>query len=105
VNRVHELPKLSGERAVLEAELAQHLPDFPAAAELGAVPQRNDLLTRMLAAAEDARALAQRDHQGLERLRKAIGHDLPYVEVPAFDRDVHDLGALERLSHHLAQAT
>jgi anion-transporting ArsA/GET3 family ATPase len=99
VNRVHELPQTTGDRALLEAELAKELPDFP-------TPEaRADLLTRMLAAAEDARALAQRDHQGLERLRKAIGRELPYVEVPAFDRDVHDLGALERLSHHLAQAT
>jgi hypothetical protein len=38
-------------------------------------------------------------------LYKAVGHDLPFVKVPAFDRDVHDLGALARLSHHLAQAT
>lgn len=96
VNRVHEQPPAIGDHARLAAELAQQLPDYPAP---------DELLSRMLTAAEDARAMAQRDHQGLERLRKAIGHDLPYVEVPAFERDVHDLGALARLSHHLAQAT
>ncbi|MEY4575713.1 MAG: hypothetical protein RL701_416 [Pseudomonadota bacterium] len=95
VNRVHAPVAPLEERSKLAAELRQHWP------EPAAVPE---LLGRMLAAVADARVLAQRDQQGLERLHKAVGHDLPYVEVPAFDRDVHDLGALSRLSHHLAQA-
>jgi hypothetical protein len=63
------------------------------------------VLDRLWHATEDAARLAARDQQGLVRLRKSVGQDLPYVEVPAFERDVHDLGALTRLSHHLAQAT
>jgi anion-transporting ArsA/GET3 family ATPase len=98
VNRVHELVEISDDRALLGRELRQRLGESlsPAA--------EDSLLSRMLTAAHEARVQALRDHQGLERLRKAVGHDLPYVEVPAFERDVHDLGALHRLSHHLAQA-
>jgi anion-transporting ArsA/GET3 family ATPase len=93
VNRVHlaNLPSAS------EDQLAQELERFwPVSA------RAHDVLPRMLRAAQDANVLAQRDQQGLERLRKSVGSDLPYVEVPAFERDVHDLGALSRLSHHLA---
>jgi anion-transporting ArsA/GET3 family ATPase len=93
VNRVHALIESDGAHDALLGELKARLPERVAA---------DDLLARMLAASEDARVLALRDHQGLERLRKAAGHDLPFVEVPAFDRDVHDLAALARLSHHLA---
>jgi anion-transporting ArsA/GET3 family ATPase len=95
VNRVHAAAPPTGDRLQLTAELAHYLPQ-PEAAE--------SLLDRMWRAAQEAASLAQRDHQGLLRLRKAVGPDLPYVEVPAFERDVHDLGALTRLSHHLAQA-
>jgi anion-transporting ArsA/GET3 family ATPase len=95
VNRVHTAAPPHGDKPQLTAELAQHLPQPEAA---------GSLLDRMWRAAEDAALLAQRDHQGLVRLRKAVGSELPYVEVPAFERDVHDLGALTRLSHHLAQA-
>jgi anion-transporting ArsA/GET3 family ATPase len=96
VNRVHSTPPPQGDRAQLVAELAKYWPEPDAA---------GSLLDRMWRATEDAAQLAQRDQQGLVRLRKAVGNDLPYVEVPAFERDVHDLGALTRLSHHLAQAT
>ena len=93
VNRVHLANLPSAGRDELAAELAGHWPERAAV---------DDVLSRMLRATEDASVLAQRDHQGLERLRKSVGPDLPYVEVPAFERDVHDLGALSRLSHHLA---
>lgn len=97
VNRVHPMvqPTPSDKRAALTAELAQHWPEPSAAPEL---------LQRLVRAGADARILALRDQQGLERLHKTVGADWPYVEVPAFERDVHDLGALARLSHHLAQA-
>lgn len=97
VNRVHAPVAAidSKQRPALLDELASHWPE---------PTEAPDLLPRMLSAAADARVLALRDHQGLERLHKAVGQDLPYVEVPAFERDVHDLGALARLSHHLAQA-
>jgi anion-transporting ArsA/GET3 family ATPase len=97
VNRVHEVPPAPGDRAALAAELALQLrPDY-------ADSQVEDFLSRMLTAAEEARVLALRDQQGLDRLRKSIGDDLPWVTVPAFERDVHDLAALARLSHHLAE--
>jgi hypothetical protein len=59
------------------------------------------LLARLQTATEDATTMARRDLQGLKRLRKSVGDDLPYVEVPAFDRDVHELGSLARLSEYL----
>jgi anion-transporting ArsA/GET3 family ATPase len=93
VNRVHNATMPGAPREELARELARIWPEPEAA---------DDVLARMWRAAEDASVLAQRDHQGLERLRKSVGQDLPYVEVPAFERDVHDLGALSRLSHHLA---
>jgi hypothetical protein len=55
----------------------------------------------MVVATEDARTLARRDLSGLKRLRKSIGEQLAYVEVPEFDRDVHELGSLARLSGYL----
>lgn len=94
VNRVHVAELPSAPEDQLAAELAQYWPE----------PHAPDVLARMMRAAEDAHVLAQRDQQGLERLRKSVGQDLPYAEVPAFERDVHDLGALSRLSHHLAKA-
>ena len=95
VNRVHSAT-LPNAPNVTEAELAEEL------ARYWPEGRAQDVLSRMLRAAHDADVLAQRDQQGLERLRKSVGQDLPYVEVPAFERDVHDLGALSRLSHHLA---
>jgi anion-transporting ArsA/GET3 family ATPase len=93
VNRVHPVIDLPADRALAARELQN-----------AGVEQldRADLMARMFAAAEDARGQALLDRQGLERLRKAVGDDLPFVEVPAFDRDVHDLAALARLSNHLA---
>ena len=95
VNRVHSAT-LPNAPNVTEAELAEEL------ARYWPEGRAQDVLSRMLRAAHDADVLAQRDQQGLERLRKSVGQDLPYVEVPAFERDVHDLGALSRLSHYLA---
>jgi anion-transporting ArsA/GET3 family ATPase len=93
INRVNTLTAPEVPRPQLAAELARAWP----------VPESTDgLLSRMLQARDDAMALVQRDQHGLERLQKAVGHDLPYVEVPAFARDVHDLGALSRLSNYLA---
>jgi anion-transporting ArsA/GET3 family ATPase len=93
VNRVHPPLDLQIDRAVAARELAGAGVEFL---------DRPDLLARMFTAAEDAREQSLRDQQGLERLRKSVGQDLPFVEVPAFDRDVHDLAALARLSNHLA---
>ncbi|HEX4355860.1 MAG TPA: ArsA-related P-loop ATPase [Polyangiales bacterium] len=96
VNRVHEPVEISPDRAAERRELESALE------ELAVTDDVDALLARMLDAASDARVIAQRDQQGLSRLRNAAGGDLAYVEVPAFDRDVHDLAALANLSHYLA---
>jgi anion-transporting ArsA/GET3 family ATPase len=95
VNRVHAAVPEATDRGALQSELVSHLQDQPAT-------EAPELLSRMLTASADARVLAARDRQGLLRLRKTVGSDLAYVEVPAFERDVHDLSALARLSQYLA---
>ena len=110
VNRVHAAVPAYDERGpsrdALASELQRYWPDSANVTSVasGQAGPPNDLLSRMFHAAADARILAHRDRQGLERLHRAVGPDLPCVEVPAFERDVHDLGALERLSHYLAPA-
>ena len=98
VNRVHAPLPVEADRAALAAELRLHWQALPGPESAEA------LLQRMLEAGESARALALRDQHGLIRLQRVIGPDLAYVEVPAFDRDVHDLAALANLSRHLAPA-
>jgi anion-transporting ArsA/GET3 family ATPase len=95
VNRVHAAPDVEASNGALREELAE----FFNAHGISADPEQ--LLSRMQSAADDARTMARRDLQGLKRLRKSVGDDLPYVEVPAFDRDVHELGSLARLSGYL----
>jgi anion-transporting ArsA/GET3 family ATPase len=98
VNRVHALVEADGKPEALLTELEGALADRTRSI------RARDLLARMLEASADARVLALRDQQGLQRLRRSMGSELAYVEVPAFDRDVHDLSALARLSQHLAPA-
>jgi anion-transporting ArsA/GET3 family ATPase len=95
VNRVHGLVDVESDSDALLAELKTALADAPGI-------EAAKLWPRMREAAADARVLALRDQMGLQRLRRAMGSELPYVEVPAFERDVHDLAALARLSQHLA---
>jgi anion-transporting ArsA/GET3 family ATPase len=94
VNRVHALPELSNDRAPLAGELSAFV-------EARGLAAPSSLLPRMIVATEDVRTLARRDLSGLKRLRKSIGEQLAYVEVPEFDRDVHELGSLARLSGYL----
>jgi hypothetical protein len=95
VNRVHAAPELEYDDDDASSELASFLSSRGLSLDVGR------LWERMQTAAEDAFTLARRDLQGLKRLRKSVGDDLPYVEVPAFDRDVHELGSLARLSEYL----
>lgn len=95
VNRVHHAPELDPDDDQAPDKLASFL------ASRAASVDAESLWRRMLTAAEDALVQARRDLSGLKRLRKSIGADLPYVEVPAFDRDVHELGSLARLSSYL----
>jgi anion-transporting ArsA/GET3 family ATPase len=90
VNRVHRPVELGGE--VSAAQLAAQLPP---AVDAG------DLLARMRKAASDQDALARRDREGVRRLREHIGPNMSYTEVPALDRDVHDLASLAEVSTYL----
>lgn len=95
VNRVHASPDIEPRGGELRDELARFL------SSRGFTNDPDTLLSRLQKATEDAVTMARRDLQGLKRLRKSVGDDLPYVEVPAFDRDVHELGSLARLSEYL----
>jgi anion-transporting ArsA/GET3 family ATPase len=63
-----------------------------------------DLLDRMARATADAYTLGERDREGIRRLRDKLDAESTYAEVPAFDQDVHDLGALAELSRYLVGA-
>jgi anion-transporting ArsA/GET3 family ATPase len=59
------------------------------------------LLPRLWQALDDERLRAVTDRGEVERLRALTGNRGLYVEVPAFDEDVHDLAALSRVAQHL----
>jgi len=88
VNRVHDDPGDAGAEGV-EDDLGELLGD-----ELGRKVARNF---------DDYRALAERDRESLQRLRKEIGAK-PLVLVPYLDDDVYDLAGLERMNEHLFAA-
>ncbi len=93
VNRVHPDP-LIPERDDRELGLliqAQLPPERDAA----------DLVRRMRRAAEEVRMASRAERSSIELLRDQLGNGIYYTEVPTFDRDIHDLGALAELSGHL----
>ena len=90
VNRVH--PGVEPAPGVTAQTIAPLLPE-------GFAPE--DMFARMQQAASDQAALARRDREGVRRLREHIGADMGYTEVPALERDVHDLSALAEVSEHL----
>lgn len=49
----------------------------------------------------DYRVLGDVDQREIKRLKERCGNGPAYVEVPAFDEEVHDLGALTRVNAHL----
>ncbi len=59
------------------------------------------LLSAMRQAARDQNALAERDREGVRRLRRHVGDSMSYTEVPALDQDVHDLGSLAEVAGYL----
>jgi anion-transporting ArsA/GET3 family ATPase len=97
-NRVHALREITSDAAALAGELSAY------ASERALGLDAAHLVSRMLVAAADANTLARHDLAGLKRLRKSLGEGLAYVEVPAFDRDVHELASLARVSDHLVGA-
>lgn len=59
---------------------------------------------RMRRALDDARTRATADRLQSDRLRQRAGRDQIYVEVPAFEEDVHDLAALAEVAAYLTGA-
>ncbi len=89
VNRVHVAP-----------EGPCDAPTIVAAVTDAALP--NELGPAFERARHEAEALARRDEQHLARLHLATGGvRSPMVRVPAFDHDVHDVGALAEVAHAL----
>lgn len=74
-------------------------------AELGArVPDGIDvesLVSRLEQALADEQTVAEADRVATDRLRTQAGSGVLFVEVPAFDEDVHDLDALARVAAYL----
>jgi anion-transporting ArsA/GET3 family ATPase len=95
VNRVHSFPYLHR----LTIPEIDALLDEPTRSEL----HSTDLLDRMQRAMDDTLAIAEADRIGIKRLRKQIGRDMTYTEVPALDHDVHDLSNLAEIAGYLSQ--
>ncbi len=72
-----------------------------AAAALPASADVTKAVRRMRRALDDARITAAADRKQADRLRARVGGGSIYVEVPALDEDVHDLGALAVVARHL----
>ena len=91
VNRVH-MDELAGEDGALA--------DLPARLEreAGLSPA---LAKQVATAFADEHALARRDAANVARLRKRLGADVPLLQVPLLDGDVHDVGGLVRLGAQL----
>ncbi|MBK8171842.1 MAG: AAA family ATPase [Sandaracinaceae bacterium] len=96
INQVHAL---HAEPSRPESELAAELANV-----LGPTGT-SELLERMQTALDDERARAISDRVETERLRTRGGKDTLYIEVPAFDTDVHDLRALARVASFLTGAS
>jgi anion-transporting ArsA/GET3 family ATPase len=93
VNGVHPLLEAPAETTEQLAQAASEV--LPAETD----PHR--AVERMQRALDDERVLARSDRKEADRLKAHVDTDTAYVEVPAFDEDVHDLGALARVAEHL----
>jgi anion-transporting ArsA/GET3 family ATPase len=90
INRVHpSRPVELGEEEVVAA-----------LAEAGVGPSAA-LARVMLTSHRRFEALAGADAAQIARLRAHCGEGVPYVEVPLFDDDVHDIGGLMQLAAYL----
>ncbi|MCC6873773.1 MAG: ArsA family ATPase [Sandaracinaceae bacterium] len=93
---INAVKPLFAEPAKSEAELvkeaAPHLPPGIDAARL---------VARLRRALDDARTRAIADRIEADRLKHRAGADQLYVEVPTFERDVHDLPALAEVAKYL----
>jgi anion-transporting ArsA/GET3 family ATPase len=93
VNSVHpELPSPDASREELTRALEALL---PASMDAGLT------LERLEQALRDERTQARSDATQTKRLKAQVGQETAYVEVPAFEEDVHDLGALAQVAAYL----
>lgn len=93
VNGLHPLLREpQGTSAELAEAAREVLPE-------GADPRR--AVARMQQALDDERVLALGDRHEANKLKEAAGDETSYIEVPAFERDVHDLEALARVAEYL----
>ena len=96
---INGMRALFAEPALQEAELVALLaPHLPSHMD----PKRT--VKRMRRAVDDGRTAAIADRIQADRLRQRAGHDYLYVEVPHFEQDVHDLGALAEVAAYLTGA-
>jgi anion-transporting ArsA/GET3 family ATPase len=93
VNQIHPL---HAEPHATDAELVQ-----AAGAALPPEIDASAAVAAMRRALEDERMQAIADRLEVERLRARGGKRHLYVEVPQFEEDVHDLGALARVARFL----
>jgi anion-transporting ArsA/GET3 family ATPase len=93
VNSVHPLlPEPTAEPEALEGEAREALPEGMDA---------KHAVTRLRRALEDERVVAVAHRIEAERLRTQVSDVGRFVQVPAFDEDVHDMGALMRVASYL----
>jgi len=93
INRVTPLiPEPPGRPADVERALAARA---PAGADVPA------LMEKLERALDEDRLRAVTDRGEVERLKALTGNRGLYIEVPAFEQDVHDLGALARVASFL----
>ncbi len=93
INKVHPRAAVSSSEEALARRIAEasQLPH----AEAGR------LAARLLADHARMQILAAADVAELQRLRTHCGEAHPYLEVPLFDEDVHDIAGLVKLGEHL----
>jgi anion-transporting ArsA/GET3 family ATPase len=92
INGMHTLfAEPSASEKDLAAAIAPHLD--------GIDPER--AVSRMRRALDDARTRAISDRLEADRLKQRAGVDHHFVEVPYFEHDVHDLGALSEVASYL----
>lgn len=92
INRVTQLlPEPPGTSAEVASALAAKLPGMDSTA----------LLEKLEQALDDDRLRAVTDRGEVERLKALTGNKGLYIEVPAFEQDVHDLRALAKVASFL----
>lgn len=92
INRVHALhSEPRGSEAALVAELAALAPETPG----------DVLFEKLTRALDDDKIRAVADRLEVERLRQRTPKSSLFIEVPAFDRDVHDLASLYQVASFL----